>query len=118
MDMRYSRLDEGAQPTIMTALFLIRTVADIQSQTSSTKYPSKATDRTTDFRLWLLLRHAESGYEPGKGETMTQAVLGIIGGSGIYDLPGLENAREEAIRSPWGDPSARARLGDIAGLPV
>ena len=26
---------------------------------------------------------------------MTQAVLGIIGGSGIYDLPGLENAREE-----------------------
>ena len=33
---------------------------------------------------------------------MTQAVLGIIGGSGIYDLPGLENAREEAIREPLG----------------
>ena len=27
---------------------------------------------------------------------MTQAVLGIIGGSGIYDLPGLENAREQS----------------------
>ena len=38
---------------------------------------------------------------------MTQAVLGVIGGSGIYDLPGLENVREEAIESPWGEPSAR-----------
>ncbi|GAC1337966.1 MAG: S-methyl-5'-thioadenosine phosphorylase [Bradyrhizobium sp.] len=49
---------------------------------------------------------------------MAKAILGIIGGSGIYDLPGLENAREQAIRSPWGEPSAPARLGDIAGLPV
>jgi 5'-methylthioadenosine phosphorylase len=49
---------------------------------------------------------------------MTKAILGIIGGSGIYDLPGLENAREHEIRSPWGEPSAPARLGDIAGLPV
>src|ERR1700752_3138768 len=49
---------------------------------------------------------------------MTRAVLGIIGGSGIYDLPGLENAREEAIRSPWGEPSAPVRHGAIAGLPI
>jgi 5'-methylthioadenosine phosphorylase len=49
---------------------------------------------------------------------MTKAILGIIGGSGIYDLPGLENACEQAIRSPWGEPSAPARLGEIAGLPV
>jgi len=49
---------------------------------------------------------------------MTKAVLGIIGGSGIYDLPGLENAREEAIRSPWGEPSAQVRHGSIAGLPI
>ena len=49
---------------------------------------------------------------------MTQAILGIIGGSGIYDLPGLENAREEAIGSPWGEPSAPVRRGNIAGLPV
>ncbi len=33
---------------------------------------------------------------------MTKAVLGIIGGSGIYDLPGLDNVREEAIASPLG----------------
>ena len=49
---------------------------------------------------------------------MTKAVLGIIGGSGIYDLPGLENAREERIASPWGEPSGALRIGEIAGLPV
>ncbi len=49
---------------------------------------------------------------------MTQAVLGIIGGSGIYDLPGLEGAREEVIESPWGEPSAPLRRGSIAGLPI
>src|ERR1700688_55694 len=49
---------------------------------------------------------------------MRTAFLGIIGGSGIYDLPGLENARDEAIRSPWGEPSAPVRHGTIAGLPI
>ena len=49
---------------------------------------------------------------------MTNAVLGIIGGSGIYDLPGLENVHDEAIESPWGEPSALVRRGSIAGLPV
>ena len=49
---------------------------------------------------------------------MTTAVLGIIGGSGIYDLPGLENVHEEAIASPWGEPSAPVRRGTIAGLPI
>jgi 5'-methylthioadenosine phosphorylase len=45
-------------------------------------------------------------------------VLGIIGGSGIYDLPGLENVRNEAIESPWGEPSAPLRRGTLAGLPI
>src|SRR5216117_1692486 len=49
---------------------------------------------------------------------MTNAVLGIIGGSGIYDLPGLEDVREESIKSPWGEPSAALTRGVIAGLPV
>src|SRR5437868_10092524 len=49
---------------------------------------------------------------------MANAVLGIIGGSGIYDLPGLQNVREQRIASPWGEPSAPLRIGDIAGLPV
>ena len=49
---------------------------------------------------------------------MTASVLGIIGGSGIYDLPGLANVVERQIESPWGEPSAALRIGDIAGLPV
>jgi len=49
---------------------------------------------------------------------VTKAILGIIGGSGIYDLPGLEDAREERIESPWGEPSAALRIGAIAGLPI
>ncbi|MEI7600819.1 MAG: S-methyl-5'-thioadenosine phosphorylase [Aestuariivirga sp.] len=48
---------------------------------------------------------------------MTLSVLGIIGGSGIYDLP-LENARWEKIASPWGEPSDAVRRGEIDGLPV
>ena len=47
---------------------------------------------------------------------MTRAVLGIIGGSGIYDLPGLEDVREEIIRSPWGEPSAALTRGVIGGI--
>jgi 5'-methylthioadenosine phosphorylase len=49
---------------------------------------------------------------------VAKAVLGIIGGSGIYDLPGLESVREETIRSPWGEPSSPVRHGTIAGLPI
>ena len=49
---------------------------------------------------------------------MTKAVLGIIGGSGVYDLPGLQNVREEHVKSPWGEPSAPLRIGEMAGLPV
>src|SRR5882672_5175254 len=49
---------------------------------------------------------------------MTKSVLGIIGGSGIYDLPGLEKVRETKLASPWGEPSAALRIGEIAGLAV
>jgi len=45
---------------------------------------------------------------------MTKAVLGVIGGSGIYDLPGLENVREERIASPWA--SRRGRCGSARSL--
>jgi 5'-methylthioadenosine phosphorylase len=49
---------------------------------------------------------------------MAKSVVGIIGGSGIYDLPGLGNLREQRIAGPWGDPSGPLRIGEIAGLPV
>ncbi len=49
---------------------------------------------------------------------MTPAVLGVIGGSGLYDLPGLEDAREERIASPWGEPSDALRIGRIGRTSV
>src|SRR5579863_10486430 len=49
---------------------------------------------------------------------MASAVLGIIGGSGIYDLPGLTKAQTKVVDSPWGKPSAALLCGEIAGLPV
>jgi 5'-methylthioadenosine phosphorylase len=49
---------------------------------------------------------------------MTKAVLGVIGGSGVYDLPGLEDVREERIPSPWGEPSDALRIGRIGRTEV
>jgi len=42
---------------------------------------------------------------------MTKAIVGIIGGSGVYELEGLEDAREDVVASPWGEPSGPLRLG-------
>jgi 5'-methylthioadenosine phosphorylase len=49
---------------------------------------------------------------------MAKSVLGIIGGSGIYELPGLEKVTETRIASPWGEPSAALLSGEIDGLPI
>jgi 5'-methylthioadenosine phosphorylase len=49
---------------------------------------------------------------------MTKSILGIIGGSGIYDLPGLTNAQSGTISSPWGKPSAALLTGEIGGMPI
>jgi 5'-methylthioadenosine phosphorylase len=44
---------------------------------------------------------------------MPKAIVGIIGGSGVYDLPGLTDLREERIDTPWGEPSDALRFGRI-----
>ena len=49
---------------------------------------------------------------------MTQSVLGIIGGSGLYDMPALQNKRWQAVRSPWGTPSDEILFAEIEGLPI
>ena len=46
---------------------------------------------------------------------MAAAVIGIIGGSGVYDLPGLEDMREERVSTVWGEPSDALRFGRIGG---
>jgi len=49
---------------------------------------------------------------------MTKTVLGIIGGSGVYDISGLEDARWERVSSPWGDPSDDLLFGNGQGRVV
>jgi 5'-methylthioadenosine phosphorylase len=49
---------------------------------------------------------------------MTKSILGIIGGSGFYNLPGLENARWETVTSPWGQPSDQILFAELGGLPI
>ena len=49
---------------------------------------------------------------------MSETVLGVVGGSGIYDLPGLENAEWVTVDSPWGDPSDQVRIGWIDGRKI
>ncbi len=47
---------------------------------------------------------------------MTKSVLGVIGGSGFYNLPGLENAHWTTVDGPWGAPSDQVLFAEIAGL--
>ena len=49
---------------------------------------------------------------------MTRTVLGIIGGSGLYELPGLEQPQWRRIAGPWGEPSDDILFAELAGLPV
>ncbi|MBU3888662.1 S-methyl-5'-thioadenosine phosphorylase [Methylosinus sporium] len=49
---------------------------------------------------------------------MTRAVVGIIGGSGVYHLPGLQDLREERVTTPWGDPSDALHFGRIGETQV
>ena len=48
---------------------------------------------------------------------MVKSVLGIVGGSGFYNLPGIENPRWEKVSSPWGEPSDEILFAEIDGLP-
>ncbi len=47
---------------------------------------------------------------------MTKTVLGIIGGSGVYDIPGLENPRWKRVESPWGEASDELLFGTFKGV--
>ena len=49
---------------------------------------------------------------------MQQAQIGIIGGSGLYSMPGFEGQREVSIDTPWGAPSEKYVLGSLAGKPI
>ena len=49
---------------------------------------------------------------------MAEAEIGIIGGSGLYSMPGLANVHEEQQSTPFGDPSDLYVLGTLEGRKV
>ena len=46
---------------------------------------------------------------------MAERTLGVIGGSGLYELPGLEDVERTRVRTPFGDPSDEIVVGRLAG---
>lgn len=46
----------------------------------------------------------------------TKTILGVIGGSGLYDIDGLQNKRWVTMRSPFGEPSDDLLFGELDGL--
>src|SRR6204780_3045141 len=53
-----------------------------------------------------------------KGAVLAQAEIGIIGGSGLYSMPGFTNVHEERVETPFGEPSDPFVLGDLEGRKV
>jgi 5'-methylthioadenosine phosphorylase len=49
---------------------------------------------------------------------MSDVKIGIIGGSGLYQMSALNNVREVTIETPFGEPSDNLIVGDLAGVPV
>ena len=44
--------------------------------------------------------------------------IGIIGGSGLYSMPGFTNQREVCVETPFGEPSDAYVVGELEGKPV
>jgi 5'-methylthioadenosine phosphorylase len=49
---------------------------------------------------------------------MSEYRIGIIGGTGLYQIDGLTHTKWIAVKTPFGDPSDRLLTGELAGRPV
>jgi len=49
---------------------------------------------------------------------MKNTMIGIIGGSGVYQIDGLEGASWVGIKTPWGAPSDEVLVGRLQGVPM
>lgn len=53
-----------------------------------------------------------------KGKRTEQHSIGVIGGSGLYDIEGLKSVRRVQVRTPFGSPSDAITVGTLAGVKV
>jgi len=47
-----------------------------------------------------------------------QTMIGVIGGSGVYQIDGLEGASRVKVATPWGKPSDEVLVGRLGGVPM
>ena len=53
------------------------------------------------------------------GESMNdRTMIGVVGGSGLYEIEGLEGAEWRTVESPWGQPSDQILTGMLDGVPM
>ncbi len=74
-------------------------------------------------QIFAFRRHAlphilcASAARQGKGNKM-ETMIGVIGGSGLYEIDGLEGASWVKVRTPWGTPSDQVLVGRLNGVPM
>lgn len=49
---------------------------------------------------------------------MSQALIGVIGGSGLYQMEGMTDVEEVTVQTPFGDPSDMITIGKVDGVPM
>src|SRR4029078_11271152 len=82
---------------------------------ASTYAPCATRYSMTSPLPWLLMTCPSVVVIPGVKQTM---ILGVLGGSGLYELDGLEDVREERLSTPFGDPSGPLVRGTLGGASV
>ncbi len=53
-----------------------------------------------------------------RGKASEPVTIGILGGSGLYSMPGISGMREVRVKTPFGDPSDALMVGDLGGRRV
>src|SRR5947199_6834571 len=72
-----------------------------------------------EFRFKLQMLFAIIIHYPNQGDSLLQqAEIGIMGGSGLYSMPGLTDIREVTVQTPFGEPSDAYVLGTLEGRKV
>src|SRR5512144_951240 len=56
--------------------------------------------------------------KPSRQARAPRVRLAFIGGSGLYQMPGLEGAKQVRVRTPYGDPSDSIMVGTLDGVGV
>jgi 5'-methylthioadenosine phosphorylase len=70
------------------------------------------------FRVALQIRFGWLGFAGFGGENLMsgKTMIGVIGGSGLYEIEGLDDARWVSVDSPWGAPSDEILTGVLGGV--